>query len=107
MKASIPEARCRLAMVTPTGNHSEIPVTIRTSQPIDSATSSSKAVGPLGPTVCRKIRVETWEATWGEFDLDKAVWSIPAIRMKTKEAHVVPLAPAAVKLLRSIHRRHH
>jgi integrase len=33
----------------------------------------------------------------GEFDLDKAVWSIPASRMKMKEAHVVPLAPAPVK----------
>lgn len=41
-------------------------------------------------------------ATWGEFDLNAAVWSIPAGRMKMKEAHVVPLPPAAVALLRRV-----
>ncbi|MGV3458051.1 tyrosine-type recombinase/integrase [Sphingomonas sp.] len=74
-----------------------------------------KFLGPLGPAVSRKIWIKTWDvmcdyrtrkATWSEFDLDKAVWSIPAARRKIKEAHVVPLAPAAVKLLRSNHRRH-
>ena len=49
---------------------------------------------------------ETRKATWGEFDLDKAVWSIPAARMKVKEAHVIPLAPPAVKLLQSLRKRH-
>lgn len=59
-------------------------------------------------TVLTAVRSnETRKATWSELDLDKAVWSIPATRMKMKEAHVVPLAPAAVKLLRSIHRRHY
>ena len=45
-------------------------------------------------------------ATWGEFDLDRAVWSIPGARMKMKEAHVVPLAPAAVSLLRALRKTH-
>ncbi|AJP74282.1 tyrosine-type recombinase/integrase [Sphingomonas hengshuiensis] len=45
-------------------------------------------------------------ATWGEFDLEKAVWSIPASRMKMKEAHVVPLAPAAVSILKTLRARH-
>lgn len=38
-------------------------------------------------------------AVWGEFDLDKAIWSIPAARMKMKEAHVVPLSAPVVALL--------
>lgn len=49
---------------------------------------------------------ETRKATWGEFDLDKAVWSIPAARMKMKEPHVVPLSAAAVKILRELRKRH-
>ena len=43
---------------------------------------------------------ETRLATWPEFDLDHAVWSIPAARMKTRQPHVVPLSPAAVAILR-------
>ena len=34
---------------------------------------------------------ETRLATWGEFDLDAATWSIPATRMKMKQPHIVPL----------------
>jgi integrase len=41
-------------------------------------------------------------ATWGEIDLDAGIWSIPAARMKMKEPHVIPLAPAAVTLLRRL-----
>lgn len=41
-------------------------------------------------------------AVWSEFDLDGAVWSIPAARMKTREAHVVPLCQAAVALVRRL-----
>jgi integrase len=43
---------------------------------------------------------EVRNVVWCEFDLDKAVWSIPAERVKLKEPHVVPLAPAAVTLMR-------
>lgn len=43
---------------------------------------------------------ETRLATWPEFDLGKAVWSIPATRMKMRQPHVVPLSPEAVAILR-------
>lgn len=46
---------------------------------------------------------EVRNAVWGEFDLENAVWSIPAERMKMKEGHVIPLAPAAVALMRRLH----
>lgn len=37
-----------------------------------------------------------------EFDLDAAVWTIPAGRMKARRAHRVPLSPVAVALLRPL-----
>jgi integrase len=43
---------------------------------------------------------ETRLAVWSEFDLDKAVWTIPGERMKARETHVVPLSPPVVALLR-------
>lgn len=38
-------------------------------------------------------------AQWEEFDLDSAVWIIPAERMKMKTEHVVPLARQTVEIL--------
>ncbi|WP_158881469.1 site-specific integrase [Rhodanobacter sp. L36] len=43
-------------------------------------------------------------ARWAEFDLDGAVWTIPGSRMKAGKEHRIPLAPAAVKLLRGLPR---
>jgi integrase len=43
---------------------------------------------------------ETRFAVWTEFDLDKAVWTIPGERMKARETHVVPLSAPVVALLR-------
>jgi integrase len=43
---------------------------------------------------------ETRLATWPEFDLEKATWTIPGTRMKMKQTHVVPLPPVAVAILR-------
>jgi integrase len=42
--------------------------------------------------------------TWSEVDLDKALWTLPAERMKGDAAHEVPLAPIAVEILRSLPR---
>lgn len=43
-------------------------------------------------------------ARWDEIDLDKAIWVIPAARMKARQEHQVPLSPAAVSLLRDLPR---
>ncbi len=52
---------------------------------------------------------ELRKAEWSEVDLDAATWSIPAARMKGRKAaklngpaHVVPLAPQAVAILREL-----
>ena len=40
---------------------------------------------------------------WGELDLDEAIWSIPAEKMKMKLPHIVPLPTQAVEILRNLH----
>lgn len=44
---------------------------------------------------------EVLEARWDEVDLDAAVWTVPADRMKAGREHRVPLSAAAVDLLRA------
>lgn len=45
---------------------------------------------------------ELRHAEWDEFDLDDALWSIPAAKMKMRQDHLVPLAPQAVAILREL-----
>ena len=41
-------------------------------------------------------------ATWGEVDLAKAIWTVPADRTKTGREHRVPLSPRAVEILEGL-----
>lgn len=43
---------------------------------------------------------ETRFARWSEIDIEAGTWAIPAARMKMKKEHVVPLAPAALAVLK-------
>ncbi len=49
--------------------------------------------------------IEIRGAKWEEFDFDKALWKIPAERMKMDETHLVPLSKQALALLEEI-RKH-
>ncbi|MGB9153136.1 MAG: integrase arm-type DNA-binding domain-containing protein [Alphaproteobacteria bacterium] len=51
-------------------------------------------------TACRTS--EAIGATWGEIDLAKGVWVIPADRIKAGREHRVPLSKAVVELLESL-----
>ena len=42
---------------------------------------------------------EVRQAEWSEIDLDKAVWKIPAARMKQRQPHRVPLSRQALAVL--------
>jgi integrase len=44
--------------------------------------------------------------TWDEVDLDAAMWTVPAERMKMRKEHRVPLTAEAVALLRSLPTMH-
>lgn len=45
-------------------------------------------------------------ATREEFDLDAALWTIPADRMKAEKEHRVPLSPRTVAIVREIQKTH-
>lgn len=45
---------------------------------------------------------EVLGATWAEVDLDKAIWTVPASRMKAGKEHRIPLAPRAVEILEAV-----
>lgn len=40
-------------------------------------------------------------ATWPEFDLDKAIWTIPAARTKMRREQKKPLSALAIEILRN------
>ena len=48
---------------------------------------------------------EVQGATFDEFDLDAAIWTVPASRMKAGRQHVVPLAPRAVEIVQAMQQR--
>lgn len=45
---------------------------------------------------------ETIGMEWSELDMAKALWTVPAERMKAGKAHVVPLVPRAVAILETL-----
>lgn len=45
---------------------------------------------------------EIVQARWEEFDLDNAVWVIPAERMKMRDSHAVPLSQQALSALEQL-----
>lgn len=63
----------------------------------DAGTTTKLALEFLVLTATRSG--ETRDSKWSEFDLDKAVWTIPAARMKAKKQHKVPLSPRAIAIL--------
>ncbi len=46
--------------------------------------------------------IELRAALWQEFDLDNAIWEIPAERMKMRRPHLVPLSTQALDLLNEL-----
>jgi integrase len=45
---------------------------------------------------------EVLGARWQEFDLDRAVWTVPAARMKAGREHRVPLSGRAISILNTL-----
>jgi len=42
---------------------------------------------------------EVLRATWNEIDLASKAWTVPAVRMKAREQHQVPLSPRCLEIL--------
>jgi len=47
---------------------------------------------------------ELRHAEWAEFDLDAAIWTIPAARTKMRREHHVPLSRQAIAIVRETHK---
>lgn len=45
---------------------------------------------------------EVLDATWGEIELKAGLWTVPAVRMKAKREHRVPLSAPALALLNAM-----
>ena len=94
---TIPKVRHRSAIIEPKAFGG----LLRAIAGYDGAPETRTALELLALTFVRPGELRA--AEWKEFDLDAAVWAIPAEKMKMKRPHRVPLAPAAVALLRELH----
>lgn len=50
---------------------------------------------------------ELMGAKWEEFNLEKAIWVIPATRMKMKRQHIVPISTQSLAILEGIRQLNH
>jgi integrase len=78
----------------------ELPPLLRAIRAYPSAIDVRIGLHLLSMLACRPSELR--EARWDEFDLDKALWTIPAERMKRRREHLVPLPRQAVELLRGL-----
>ena len=78
-------------------HHSEVAAALETVRASKASASSIMALEFLTLTATRSG--ETRGATWDEIDLEGKVWSIPESRMKTGEAHRIPLSSGAIRVL--------
>jgi integrase len=79
---------------------SEIGLVLRTIYGSDIRRGLKLALNLLFITMVRKT--ELTEATWDEFELDEAIWDIPAERMKKDKPHRVYLSRQAVAMLKEL-----
>lgn len=49
--------------------------------------------------LCATRTNETLRMTWSEVDFDRAIWTIPGLRMKMGIEHRIPLSPLALEIL--------
>jgi integrase len=68
-----------------------------------SSSVAARAVEFIALTAARSG--EARGATWAEFDLDAALWAIPAERMKAGKEHIVPLPARAIEILEAMKQR--
>lgn len=74
----------------------ELPSLLRAIRAYPSATDIRIGLHLLSMLACRPSELR--EAQWSELNLDKAIWIIPAGRMKRRREHLVPLPKQAVQL---------
>ena len=83
--------------------HSAVADAIATVRASQALVTTKDAFELLVLTAARSGEVRL--ATWDEVDLDAAVWTIPAARMKAKRDHRVPLSGRTLAILHDARRR--
>ncbi|MFM6830674.1 MAG: tyrosine-type recombinase/integrase [Novosphingobium sp.] len=69
--------------------------------------ATAQAGWPWGPFVrllllTMQRRQEVAEMDWSEIDLDAKIWTLPAVRAKNDEAHIIPLTDMALSELKAL-----
>lgn len=91
--------------IAPVKNHPALPWTQMREFMVDLKAReglAARAVEFAILTACRSGEVRG--ATWAEFDLDNATWTIPASRMKAGREHRVPLSSPVLSIMRGLRR---
>jgi integrase len=93
------------APVKPARHHphvtfAELPELLAKSEVANIHTLTRHAIRLLTLTAVRPGELR--QAPWSEFNLDAAIWTIPAERMKARRPHIVPLPRQAVAILRRL-----
>ena len=78
-------------------SYQDVPQAIRKIRAAESGRYAKLALEFLILTAARSGEVRG--ATWSEIDFDKALWTIPAERMKAGKAHRVPLSSRCLEIL--------
>lgn len=85
------------------GNHAAMPYLALPQFMIALREREAVAALALEFTILTAARTgEVLGATWGEIDLDAAVWTIPGARMKAGKEHRVPLSERALAILTEV-----
>jgi integrase len=80
-------------------HYNDVPGFIRELRASGASNATKGALEYLILTASRTT--ETLRLKWSEVDLENALWSVPAERMKSGRAHTVPLPDRALEILRS------
>lgn len=79
----------------------ELPELMRNIEAYQGATVTRLAMKLMALTFVRTS--ELIGARWDELDFEGARWNIPAVRMKMKTPHIVPLSSQAIEVLQTLH----
>ena len=83
------------------GHHKAMPYAALPAFMIKLQSRAATAALALEFTILTAARTgEVIGATWAEVDMGKAIWTVPAARMKAGKEHRVPLSPRAVEILK-------
>lgn len=85
------------------GHHAAVPYSNAASMVATLRSKASTSAAALEFLILTAARTgEVLGATWSEIDLEEAVWTVPATRMKAGREHRVPLSRPALALLKRL-----